>query len=89
VKNKSPLELLSFSFLFQQQSNLLSLSKKHKKSHFSNQRIKVISRARITQIPNILKLDNSIINKLEYNGDVMDRKVASEGNLKKSIKLRK
>jgi len=37
-------------------------------------RIKGISRARVTQILNLLKLDKSIINNLEQIGDPMDRK---------------
>jgi len=46
-------------------------------------RIKGISRARITQILNLLKLDKNIINNLEQIGDPMDRKVISERKLRK------
>jgi hypothetical protein len=48
-------------------------------------RIKVISRARVTQILNLLKLDKSIIDKLEKIGDPMDKKVISERELRKNI----
>jgi len=42
-----------------------------------------ISRARVTQILNLLKLDKSIIDNLEQIGDPMDRKVISERELRK------
>ena len=48
-------------------------------------RIKGISRARVTQILNLLKLDKSIIDNLEQIGDPMDRKVISERELQKFI----
>ncbi len=41
-------------------------------------RIKGISKARVTQILNILKLDKSIIDNLEQISDPMDGKVISE-----------
>jgi hypothetical protein len=50
-------------------------------------RIKGISRARVTQILNLLKLDKDIINKLELIGDPMDKKVISERELRKIIHL--
>jgi len=46
-------------------------------------RIKDISRARVTQILNLLKLEKSIIDSLEQIGDPMDRKVISERELRK------
>ena len=48
-------------------------------------RIKGISRARVTQILNLLKLDKSIIDNLEQIGDPMDKKVISERELRKII----
>jgi DNA repair protein RadC len=48
-------------------------------------RIKGISRARVTQILNLLKLDKNIIDNLEQIGDPMDRKVISERELRKII----
>jgi len=48
-------------------------------------RIKRISRARVTQIINLLKLDKSIIDNLEQIGDPMDKKVISERKLRKTI----
>ena len=48
-------------------------------------RIKGISRTRITQILNLLKLDKSIIDDLEQLGDPMDRKAISERELRKII----
>jgi len=50
-------------------------------------RMKGISRARVTQILNLLKLDKSIIDHLEQIGDPMDRKVISERKLRKIIHL--
>jgi len=47
-------------------------------------RIKGISRARVTQILNLLKLDKKIIDNLEQIGDPMDRKVISEKKLRKT-----
>lgn len=48
-------------------------------------RIKGISRARVTQILNLLKLDKSIIDNLEQIGDPMNKKVISERELRKII----
>ena len=48
-------------------------------------RIKGISRARVTQILNLLKLDKNILYELEQIGDPMDRKVISERELRKMI----
>jgi len=45
-------------------------------------RIKGISRARVTQILNLLKLDKSIINSLENIKDPMDSKIISEKYLR-------
>jgi len=47
-------------------------------------RIKSISRARVTQIMNLLRLDKSIIDNLEQIGDPMDKKVISEKKLRKT-----
>lgn len=44
-----------------------------------------ISRARITQILNLLKLDKSIIDHLEKNGDPIDTKVISERELRRTF----
>ena len=44
-----------------------------------------ISRARVTQIMNLLKLDKSIIDHLEQIGDSMDKKIISERELRKII----
>jgi len=43
------------------------------------------SRARVTQIINLLRLDKSVIDNLEKIGDPMDRKVISERELRKFI----
>jgi len=48
-------------------------------------KLKGISRARVTQILNLLKFDKNIINKLEQIGDPMNRKVISERELRKII----
>jgi len=48
-------------------------------------RIKSISRARVTQILNLLKLDRNIIDHLEQIGDPMDKKTVSERKLRKII----
>ena len=48
-------------------------------------RIKGISRARVTQILNLLKFDNSIIDNLEQIGDPMEKKITSEKELRKII----
>ena len=50
-------------------------------------RLKGISRARVTQILRLLKLDKNIIDNLEQIGDPMDRKVISEKELRKIIHL--
>jgi DNA invertase Pin-like site-specific DNA recombinase len=50
-------------------------------------RIKGISRARVTQILNLLKLDKSIIDNLEQIGDPIDKKVISERKLRKIIHI--
>ena len=47
--------------------------------------IKGISRARVTQILNLLKLDKNIVDNLEQIGDSMNRKVISERDLRKNI----
>lgn len=47
--------------------------------------IKGISRARITQILNLLKLDKNIIYELEQFGDPLDKKIISERELRKLI----
>ena len=44
-----------------------------------------ISRARVTQVMNLLKLDKSIIDHLEQIGDPMDKKIISERELRKII----
>ncbi len=46
---------------------------------------KGISRARVTQILNLLKLNKTIIENLEQIGDPMDKKVISERALRKII----
>jgi len=48
-------------------------------------KLKGISRARVTQILNLLKLDKSIIDNLEKLGDPMVKKVISEIKLRKRI----
>ena len=48
-------------------------------------RIKGISRARVTQVLNLLKLDKSIMDNLEKIGNQIDRKVISERELRKII----
>ncbi len=48
-------------------------------------RIKGISRARVTQILNLLKLNKDFIRQIEQNGDPMDRKIISERELRKTI----
>jgi hypothetical protein len=49
-------------------------------------RIKGISRARVTQILNLLKLDKSILYELEKLGDPINKKLISERKLRKNIK---
>lgn len=73
--------------------NPIYLTKEYKKmidrGEVKNQselaRIKGISRARVTQILNLLKLDKSIINNLEKIGEAMDKKIISERELRKII----
>ena len=48
-------------------------------------KLKGISRARVTQILNLLKLDKSIIDNLKQIGDPMDKKITSERELRKII----
>jgi hypothetical protein len=48
-------------------------------------RIKSISRARVTQILNLLKLEKNIIDNLEQFGDPMEIKLISERKLRKVI----
>jgi len=47
-------------------------------------KLKGISRARVTQILNLLKLDKDAIRQIELIGDPMDKKVISERELRKS-----
>jgi len=73
--------------------NPIYLAKEYKKmidtGEVKNQaelaRIKGISRARVTQILNLLKLDKSIIDNLDKIGDLTDKKFTSERELQKSI----
>jgi ribosomal protein S13 len=48
-------------------------------------KIKGISRARVTQIFNLLNLDKNIIDNLNKIGDLMDKKFTSERKLRKII----
>ena len=72
--------------------NPIYLAKEYKKMLDSGEaktqaelaRIKGISRARVTQTINLLRLDKSIIDNLEQIGDPMDKKVISERELRKS-----
>ncbi len=48
-------------------------------------KLKGISRARVTQILNLLKLDKNIVDNLERIGDPMDKKLISERELRKII----
>ena len=48
-------------------------------------KIKGISRARVTQILNLLNLDKNIIDNLNKIGDLMDKKFTSERELRKII----
>ena len=73
--------------------NPIYLAKEYKKMIDSREvknqaelsRIKGISRARVTQILNLLRLDKTIIENLEQIGDPMDKKVISERALRKII----
>jgi esterase/lipase len=86
VVNKSPTPKKTYR-------NPIYLAKEYKKMIDSREvknqaelaRIKSISRARITQILNLLKLDKNIIDNLEQIGDPMDKKVISERELRKII----
>jgi hypothetical protein len=48
-------------------------------------KVKGISRARVTQILNLLKLDKNIIDYLEQFGNPMDKKIILERRLRKII----
>ena len=48
-------------------------------------KLKSISRARVTQILNLLRLDKNTIDNLEQIRDPMDKKVISERELRKII----
>jgi type IV secretory pathway VirB4 component len=48
-------------------------------------RKKGISRARVTQIMNLLKNDEDVLDKLEQIGDPLDKKIISERQLRKMI----
>ena len=73
--------------------NPICLAKKYKEMIDSGKvknmaelaRIKGISRTRITQILNLLKLDKSITYELEQLGYLMDKKIISERKLRKCI----
>ena len=73
--------------------NPIHLAKEYKKmidsGKVKNQanlaKIKCISRARVTQILNLFKLDKNYINYLKQIGDPMDKKVISGRKLRKII----
>jgi hypothetical protein len=73
--------------------NPIFLAREYKKIIYSGKvknqaelaRLKGISRTRVTQILNLLKLDKNIIDRLEQNRDPMDKKVISEKELRKII----
>jgi hypothetical protein len=75
--------------------NPIFLAREYKKMIYSGKvknqadlaRLKGISRARVTQILNLLKLDKSIIDNLEQIGDPIDKKVISERKLRKIIHI--
>jgi DNA-binding transcriptional regulator LsrR (DeoR family) len=48
--------------------------------------LKDISRARITQILNLLKLDKNIITRIKIIGDPMERRIVSERQLRNLTK---
>ena len=50
-------------------------------------RVKGVSRTRVTQILNLLKLDKNVIDRLEQIRDPMDGKVTAERELRKIIHL--
>ena len=72
--------------------NPIYLAKEYKEminsGHIKNQaklaRIKGVSRARITQILNLLKLDKKVIDHLEQIGDPMENNIFSERKLRKT-----
>ena len=72
-------------FLAKEYKKMINLGEAKNQAELA--RIKGISRARVTQILNLLKLDKSIIDNLEQIGDPMDRKVISERELRKIIHL--
>jgi hypothetical protein len=72
-------------FLAKEYKQLIDTGKVNNQAELA--RIKCISRARVTQILNLLKLDKNIIDKLEKIGDPMDRKIISERELRKIIHL--
>jgi len=57
----------------------------HVKNQAELARIKGISRARVTQILNLFKLNKDVIRKIEQIGDPMDKKIISERELRKII----
>jgi hypothetical protein len=73
--------------------NPINLAKEYKKMIDTGEaknkaelaRIKGISRARVTQILNLLKLDKNIIDNLEQAGDPTDKKSISKRVLRKII----
>ena len=72
-------------FLAKEYKKMINLGEAKNQAELA--RIKGISRARVTQILNLLKLDKKIIDNLEQIGDPMDRKVISERELRKIIHL--
>lgn len=52
-------------------------------------RIKDISRARVTQILNLLNLDKNSLDNLEQIGNPMDKKIISERKLRKIVNTKK
>jgi len=79
-----------YQFNFQTTAKSTSFFKKmidsgEVKSQAELTRIKGISRARVTQILNLLKLDKNYINYLKQLGDPMDKKIISKRKLRKII----
>jgi len=72
-------------FLAKEYKKMINLGEAKNQAELA--RIKGISRARVTQILNLLKLDKSIIDNLEQIGNPMDGKVISERELRKIIHL--
>jgi DNA repair protein RadC len=70
-------------FLAKEYKKMINLGEAKNQAELA--RIKGISRARVTQILNLLKLDKKIIDNLEQIGDPMDKKVISERALRKII----